>query len=211
MKATVDPYVVQQASYRASFLVATSGFRSHDWEDLRQDMVFDLLRRISKFDPARGDWRGFVRGVVRNHASVLFVRHRLHSQREVLAGDIENAVDDNNDGEVFDQFAQAGHTRLDLQIDVQRILLGLPPPLRTVASMIGETPVIDICLRMRRSRSWVHQTKRQIREAFERAGFVPRRELKNDAVARGRQSGNGHIQRGTASDRGDASPASGVV
>ena len=31
---TVDPYIVQQASCRASLLVSTAGFRPDDWEDL---------------------------------------------------------------------------------------------------------------------------------------------------------------------------------
>ena len=69
-----DPYIIQQASCRASRLVAMAGFRSHDWEDLKQEMVLDLLRRAPKFDPARGNWQGFVRGVVRNYAAVLMMR-----------------------------------------------------------------------------------------------------------------------------------------
>src|SRR5688572_21995222 len=84
----VDLYILQQASCRASLLVATAGFRSDDWEDLRQEMVLDCLRRSPKFDPSRGDWQGFVRGVVRNHAAVLVIRRHRTARREVLADDL---------------------------------------------------------------------------------------------------------------------------
>src|SRR5271165_1099217 len=87
---TVDPYILQQASCRASLLVATAGFRSDDWEDLRQEMVLDCLRRSPKFDPSRGDWQGFIRGVVRNHATVLAMRRHRSVQREVLAEDLSH-------------------------------------------------------------------------------------------------------------------------
>jgi hypothetical protein len=35
--------ILQHASCRA--MVATAGFRSDDWEDLRQDLALDCLRR----------------------------------------------------------------------------------------------------------------------------------------------------------------------
>ena len=76
-----DPYIFQQASCRASLLVTSAGFRSDDWEDLKQEMVLDVLRRSPKFDPARGDWQGFVRGVVRNHAAVLVMRERRRGRK----------------------------------------------------------------------------------------------------------------------------------
>ena len=52
----VDPYIFQQASCRASLLVAFAGFRPDDWEDLKQEMVLDVFRRSPKFDPARETW-----------------------------------------------------------------------------------------------------------------------------------------------------------
>lgn len=45
-QATFDPYILRQASCRASLLVASAGFSRDDWEDLRQEMVLDCLERI---------------------------------------------------------------------------------------------------------------------------------------------------------------------
>ena len=68
------PYLLRQTGLRASLLLTSFGFSSDDWDDLQQDLVLDCLRRMPKFNASRGDWKGFVRGVVRNHACVLASR-----------------------------------------------------------------------------------------------------------------------------------------
>ncbi len=173
---TVDPYILQQASCRASLLVATAGFRSDDWEDLRQEMVLDCLRRSPKFDPARGEWHGFVRGVVRNQATVLVTRKHRRVQREVLAEDLwdkeAGTADDPADplGGVHKHEIEAG---LQMSIDVQRVLKGLPPQLRNLALLLSELPMLEAGAKTGKSRSRVYQMIRQLRDAFVRAGFRP--------------------------------------
>jgi len=175
---TVDPYILQQASCRASLLVATAGFRSDDWEDLRQEMILDCLRRSPKFDPSRGNWQGFVRGVVRNQAAVLVTRRHRTVQREVLAEDLshddtETACDPADPlGAGNEHEIEAG---LQMSIDVQHVLEGLPPQLQNLALLLSELPVLEAGAKTGKSRSRVYQMTRQLRDAFERAGFRPRR------------------------------------
>ena len=69
------PYLLQQAGLRASLLQTSFGFAADDWDDMRQDLALDCLRRLPNFDPARGDWRQFVHGVVRNHSCNLASHH----------------------------------------------------------------------------------------------------------------------------------------
>ena len=174
---TVDPYILQQASCRASLLVATAGFRSDDWEDLRQEMVLDCLRRSPKFDPSRGDWQGFVRGVVRNHATVLVTRRHRNVRREVLAEDLTHeeagTTGDPDDplGASHKLDIEAG---LQMSIDVQRVLNGLPPQLRNLALLLSELPMLEAGAKTGKSRSRVYQMTRQLRDAFVRAGIRPR-------------------------------------
>ena len=174
---TVDPYILQQASCRASLLVATAGFRSDDWEDLRQEIVLDCLRRSPKFDPSRGDWRGFVRGVVRNHATVLATRRYRSVQREVLAEDLSHGEVETADDPP--DHLRAGHKHeieagLQMSIDVQRVLNGLPPQLQNLALLLSELPMLEAGAKTGKSRSRVYQMTRQLRDAFVRAGFRPR-------------------------------------
>ena len=171
---TADPYVFQQASCRASLLVA-SGFRSDDWEDLKQEMILDVLRRVPKFNPARGDWQGFVRGVVRNHGAVLVMRERRRAP-EVLSEDLMNREDASavDALDILDKRSREHVVdALHLSLDVRRVAESLPTQLQALAVLLGQMPVQDVCRHTGKSRSRVYQMTRQIREAFLKAGFLP--------------------------------------
>ena len=173
----LDPYIVQQASCRASLLVGTAGFRSDDWQDLKQELVLDVLRRSPKFDPARGGWQGFVRGVIRNHATVLVTRGHRRARREVLGDDVwiegAGSGDDPMDAISTVQRYEI-EAALQMSIDVERVLNGLPPHLQALALLLSESPVMEVCARTNKSRSRVYQMTRELRDAFARAGFRPR-------------------------------------
>lgn len=169
----VDPYIFQQASCRASLLVASAGFRPDDWEDLKQEMVLDVVRRAPKFDPARGDWQGFVRGVVRHHAAVLVVREHRRAP-EILSEDLmnrEGASDVDSLDILHERPASGAVDALHLSIDVRRVVASLPAHLQALAVLLVRMPVQDVCRHTGKSRSRVYQMTRQIREAFLRAGF----------------------------------------
>jgi RNA polymerase sigma-70 factor, ECF subfamily len=190
---TVDPYILRQASCRASLLVATAGFRSDEWEDLRQEMILDCLRRSPKFDPSRGDWQGFVRGVVKNHATVLVTRRHRSVQREVLAEDLSLS-----EAGTLDDPLGAGHQHeieagLQMSIDVQRVLKGLPSQLQNLAVLLGELPVREAGAKTGKSRSRVYQMTLQLRDEFLRAGFrpvCPRKSAVKDSCIEVRGRGN---------------------
>jgi RNA polymerase sigma-70 factor (ECF subfamily) len=175
MSAAVDPYILQQASFQASLLVSTAAFMPDDWEDLRQEMVLDLLRRAPKFDPRRGDWQGFVRGIVRHHAAVLVNRHRRRAL-EVLRDDsaVEEDADRDDSIEFRAECWPQTVDELNLNLDVRRVVESLPVRLRSLAVLLGQMPVKEVCQATGRSRSGVFQMTRQIREAFVDAGLVPR-------------------------------------
>jgi DNA-directed RNA polymerase specialized sigma24 family protein len=180
---SVDPYILQQASCQASLLVSTAGFRSDYWEDLKQEMVLDLLHRSPKFDQTRGDWHGFVRGVARNHAAVLVMRERRRAP-ELLSEDLVNREDasDADSLDVLDKRpSPATVDALHLSLDVRRVVDSLPAQLQSLAIMLGEMPVHDVCRRTGKSRSRVYQMTRQLREAFDRAGYQRPRPRKSGA------------------------------
>jgi DNA-directed RNA polymerase specialized sigma24 family protein len=171
----VDPYIFRQASCRASLLVASGSFRSDDWEDIKQEIVLDVLRRSPKFDPARGDWQGFVRGVARHHATVLVIRERRRAP-EILSEDLMRRDDpsDANSLDILDKRPCSGVVdALHLSLDVRRVVESLPTQLQSLAVLLGQMPVQDVCRHTGKSRSRVYQMTLQIREAFVRAGLSP--------------------------------------
>ncbi len=93
-----DPYVFRQASLCASHLVRKCRFAVDAWEDLRQEMVLDLLRRLPRFRPERGDWHGFVRGVMRHRSTLLAADER---RRLLYFPDAAGGNDGDDDGEDF--------------------------------------------------------------------------------------------------------------
>lgn len=55
-----------------------------DREDLGQDLLVDLLRRLRAHDPARGGIGAFANIILRNHSSRIAIRH--HRQRRAQGG-----------------------------------------------------------------------------------------------------------------------------
>ncbi len=171
MTEQMESYALDQASLRAGLLGFTAGFPPHEIDDARQDLLLDCVRRSSRFDPARGDWPGFVRGVTRNQASVLVLRRRRRVRHEVLASDL---VEPDADGpvEFFDRVTASGSVDgLNTSLDVRRVLDRLPDRLREVALLLPHMTVVEVCAATGKSRSGVYQLIRQIRDAFVRAGF----------------------------------------
>ncbi|HEY1759645.1 MAG TPA: hypothetical protein VGG72_30000 [Bryobacteraceae bacterium] len=169
----LDQQVLQQASYRARLLATSAGYRPHDREDLQQELLMDCARRSPKFDPSRGEWRGFVGGIMRNHSTVLAARG-LRRTAEVLAEDLARGAD--NDGEAMLDVADRRPRRnlaasVVLKVDVEHVLRDLPAPLRSLALLLDQMSVQEACQRTRKSRSRIYQMIRQIRQAFVRAGY----------------------------------------
>jgi DNA-directed RNA polymerase specialized sigma24 family protein len=170
-----DPYVVQHANCRASVLVTTAHFATDDWEDLRQEILLDYLHRAPRFDSVRGDWAGFVRGVMRNHAMVLFKRWRRHARWEIQVSDFGHDSEQTDlETNILDDLPSDNDMKsLLLSIDVRRLLEQLQPQLKVLADLMVELPVGEIPIRIGKSRSRVYQMIRELRTAFVEAGLHP--------------------------------------
>ena len=175
MTAECERYLLQQVSCQASLLVATAGFSKDHWDDLRQELALDFLRRAPRFDPVRGDWQAFARGVVRNHAAVLAKRRNTQAGREVLAGDLAGGAGEADATEpLLDRVRSDDSTdALNLAIDIERVLSRLPSHLEILARLLTTFSIVEICVRTRRSRTRTYQLIRDLRSAFIDAGFRP--------------------------------------
>jgi RNA polymerase sigma-70 factor, ECF subfamily len=207
MKAP-DAFALRQASMRARLLAVSGGFRPDEWEDLRQEMLLDLLRRAPKFDTNRGDWHSFVCGIIRNHACILFNRNRLRAH-EILYGDFTVAENSVADGSIDMRAWRCSEDAESLlrRVDIWSVVERLPEKLRQLAFLLSQMPVRDVCEQTGRSRSRVYQMTKQIREAFVNAGLEPRGRL-GDRRKSDRSIGSfdtcSHRSAQTASKRTDA-------
>lgn len=171
-----DPYMLQQASCRASALVARSRFSWDDWPDLRQELVLDCLQRAPRFNPERGDWQAFVRGVMRNQSIALAVRESRRLQCEPLsAGDIPQDLDDEAPSAAFEPATDDPSDSLALTADVRRVVDSLPENLRSLACDLMGMTVAEAAAKRGKSTQWIYQLVGKLRKAFLQAGVTPTR------------------------------------
>jgi RNA polymerase sigma-70 factor (ECF subfamily) len=162
--AAIDALVLRQAGIRASRIVGTTGYTRDDWEDLRQELLLDFVRRQPRFDPARGDQRGFVFGVLRNHAAKLA---RAGFRAEIASELPDEAC------ELCGSATTDVEAKLHLRIDVQTVLSRLPEHLRILAIQLTEMSPGEVCRESGRSRSCIYRWIAELRCAFMAAGLTP--------------------------------------
>lgn len=162
--AAIDPFVLQQAEIRASRIVGATGYTPDDWEDLRQELLLDYVRRQPRFNPARGHHRGFAFGVVRHHAAKLAAaRNRARSASELPYAPPDPCCCATSPLEA----------ELHLRIDVQTVLSRLPEHLRSLALQLTEMSPGEVCRESGRSRSCIYRWIAELRRAFLAAGITP--------------------------------------
>ena len=168
------PYLLKQTALRASLLQTSLGFATYDWDDLRQDLALDCLRRLPRFDGSRGNWKGFVHGVVRHHACVLASRQFQRRRFQPVELDCNSDLPEGNLGGLADQAsAEDFRPALELGLDTERVLANLPEDLRMIARYLAEMPVSAVRRKTGLSLAQVNRRIRQIRAAFMAAGFAP--------------------------------------
>lgn len=78
--------ITTEAEAAARRLQRKLGLPEHEREDLTQDLLLDLLRRLPSFDPARGSLGAFAGIILRNQCARIAIRH--HRQRKARGGTV---------------------------------------------------------------------------------------------------------------------------
>ena len=171
-------YMLQQASCLAHVLVNRTGLPKDAWEDLRQELVLDCLQREPGFDPSRGEWRAFVRRLMRNRSGVAAHREWKRAQSEELA--------QTRDGSDTDQPASLDlalaarepasgdpTASLVLSVDVQCLIARLPDNLRNLALDLTYLTPVQVAAKSKRTPQRIHQLMARLRVAIVHAGILP--------------------------------------
>ena len=159
----LDPYLLDRATTAAKRLAFTAGMPTDYWEDYRQELALEILRRSSMFDPARGSWSGFVSGVIKHRAAEL-ASNELRRRREFLAVDL-SCVRPYREGR------EARRERINTKVDVRRAVAGLPGRLQPLARLLMELTPTEASVVTRKSRSRIYQLMGELRSSFKRRGF----------------------------------------
>ena len=182
----IDPYAVQLIKYKARQLVGQAGFTVSDRDDLEQELVLDLLRRLPKFDPERAQLNTFIARVVEHRIATLIearkagirdyrrCRCSLNDRFEDEEGRSVERVD------TFDQEDYLLRTGAQsrpadelsaLTIDVAAVLERLPPELRELCRRLKAESVTEISRDTGVPRGTIYESIKKLREIFEDAGL----------------------------------------
>ncbi|MBX6323380.1 MAG: sigma-70 family RNA polymerase sigma factor [Rhodospirillaceae bacterium] len=130
------------ADYHARRLGRSLGLGLMDIQDIRQDLLLEVLRRAPRFDPERASWVTFVEIVVRHAAAD--IAGRIVVARAVHGGSLDEVREDGlatepAEGEGLDGIWRGAPDRfLDVErrLDVERFIAGLPDDLRRLCRLM---------------------------------------------------------------------------
>lgn len=178
--------IISEADTAARRLRRRLGLPSCDREDLGQDLLIDLLRRLPAFDPARGSLGAFAGLVLRNQSSriaIWIMRERRAQGGGLLSLDLPSGPDDQRQfaetiGE--DEGLSAWHGQAttaraftEQHQAVQTAISRLPPEDRRFCAALAHRPISALVSEGFGSRSTLYRRLADLRHVLTAHGLGP--------------------------------------
>ena len=183
-----DDFALDMVNIKAAELVGKAGFTSGDFEDIKQDMLLDLLERLAKYDPGKSNFKLFVTCVIDRKGKNL-IRYRESEMRDyrredcslnedVTVGDSEEPVQrlatiDQDDHDIrTGKYGRPAAERIQLRLDIEAVVAGMPPELRKAAELLQTQTVTQVARALGVPRTTFYDKHlRLLREAFSAKGL----------------------------------------
>lgn len=166
--------ILDEADAAAARLRRRLGLPRADLDDLRQDLLLDLIRRLPAFDSNRGSVGAFAGIVLRNQACRIAAR--VARERRATGGRLLSLDERSGDGttigdrlgETDSLSAWHGHcialeAAIDVRIDLARALGALHAPDRSLCAAATQCPVRVLAERGLGSRATLYRRLRELR------------------------------------------------
>lgn len=156
-------YALETVHHKARQLVGKAGYTQDEVDDIKQDLIVDLLERLPKFDPAKATYNTFVARVVERKISKL-LRDRQAEMRDHRreACSLNEDIDDGDDEPMqrvatisqdeqdirTGKYRRSAEEREHLRLDIETVLADLPPDLRRAAELLQTLPVAQVAREM---------------------------------------------------------------
>lgn len=184
----IDEYAVRIIKFKSRQLVGRVGFTAYDREDLEQEMMLDLLQRLSKYDPERAQRNTFIARVVDHKVATIIeartARVRDYRRRCSLDDCFEYSEYEDNfcieRMEIIDQddylmrtgkVSRPPSELRDLSLDVRQAIEKLPPELRELCRRLDTDTVTEISRDTGIPRGTIYESIKKLRAIFEDAGL----------------------------------------
>jgi DNA-directed RNA polymerase specialized sigma24 family protein len=154
----IEKDVVLLIKSKAWQLVGKHGFTVSDREDIEQELMLDLLRRLRRFNPKRAKRKRFVNRVI-DHGVARLVEYQNAEMRDYSrhGGSLSKKVD-SPEGERVERAelldvqtchpGRADEETCQLEIDVEAVVAQLPGELRTIAIGLKTETVAGLARKM---------------------------------------------------------------
>jgi len=182
----LDDYAVRLIRHKARQLVRRPDFSESDRQDIEQELVLDLLRRLPKYRPERAQRSTFIARVIEHKIASLLHDRRAQKRgggRRTRSLSDEGTDDDGKAVELGDTVSEDDYFRrtgaqplcaahaCDLCMDVEAIVAHLPPRLRKLCHLLKSMPMADAARELSVPRTTLYDDVGKVREIFEDAGL----------------------------------------
>ena len=183
----IDPYAVEIIRFKARQLVGQAGFTASDRDDLEQELILDLLRRLPKYDPSRAKRNTFIARVVEHKIATLIEAQTAHKrdyrrcpcslnerfEEEEEGRSVERAETLDQEDYLLRIGVEPGAAEelRGLALDVATVVETLPPELRDLCRRLEQETVSEISRDTGVSRATLYESITRLREIFEDAGL----------------------------------------
>jgi len=182
----LDAYAISIIRRKASQLVRRRGFVEADREDLEQDLLADLERRLPQYDPTKAKRTTFIVRVIEHRVATIIEsrkaglrdyrreagsldERRLHRG---VAADEPPVLTHESYRQKLRAAARQDEERLSLQLDLTRVIGTLPPEQRALCRRLVTSTVSEVSRETGVPRSTLYGSVHKIRKCFERAGIA---------------------------------------
>lgn len=182
-----DKSTVDLVRYKAKQLCRQPGFSNEDQPDLEQELIIELVRHLPAYDPLKASLRTFADVIVRQKIADL-IETQLARKRDprAIIGSLNDLVGVEDDGrpeerwttvdieEYLQSTGATGRSReeqLDLGIDLETVIDGLPEDLRCLCGLLSEKNISEVSRELNIARTTLNYTVKKIRKLFEDAGL----------------------------------------
>jgi RNA polymerase sigma-70 factor (ECF subfamily) len=178
----LSDYAIRHIRRRARQLARTAGFAAQDIEDIRQDLIVDLLERLPKFDPAKASYNTFVTHVVDSKVATL-IRDRNCKKRDPRREQrsLNECIDDGEGGSVehvqtiaaeeadrrLGRQARSDQETVELALDIEEVPKRLPDNLRRLCELLKTGSIADAARAMGVPRTTLHGHIVKLRNVLE--------------------------------------------
>ena len=182
----IDDYAANLIKKKARQLVGKYGFTRSDREDLEQELVLDLLGRLSRFDQNRAERDAFINYVVKHKIATIIEKRTAEkrdyrrcpcSLNERVQGDDGESVERGDMIDQYEYLRRTGESRrqpeevCDMSIDMQEFLENLPHKHRDLCERLMTESIAETARHTNTPRSTVYESIKDLRVLFEGRGL----------------------------------------